>query len=89
MIRVKTIREEFDAGEAGGYVYGEIRRQKILPVFVKLGIEQKYYPSPSDDPNTRYRLFSRCAVYVAETDEQLDRGEFIFRSLDTTVVIYC
>jgi hypothetical protein len=49
MIRVKTLREEFEAGENGGYVYGEIQRRRSFPVYVELGIEQEYIPSSQDN----------------------------------------
>lgn len=42
VLRIKTIREEFEAAEDSGYVYGEIRRQKIFFVYVELGIEEEY-----------------------------------------------
>ncbi|MDZ4878437.1 MAG: hypothetical protein CLLPBCKN_007872 [Chroococcidiopsis cubana SAG 39.79] len=89
MIRVKTLREEFEAGENGGYVYGKIQRQRSFPVYVELGIEQEYIPSSQDNSKTEYRLFQKCNVFVAETDEELDREEYIYSSLNVTVIIYC
>lgn len=89
MIRVKTVREEFKASENGGYVYGEIQRQRSFPVYVELGVEKEYIPSSQDNLKTEYRLFHKCNVFVAETDEQLDRGEYIYSSLNVTVIIYC
>lgn len=88
MIRVKTAREEFLAGKSGGYVYGYVIRRKAFPVYVELGIEREYQLSASDDPNTEYRLFRRCNVLFAETDELLDREEYIWKSTDVVVVIY-
>lgn len=89
VIRVKTVREEFEAAETGGYVYGNIQRQKTFPVYIELEREEEYIPSSQDDPKTEYRLFRDCNVFVAETDVQLDTGEYIFSSLEVTVIIYC
>lgn len=89
LIRVRAVREEFEAGADGGYVYGEIQRQKNFPVYVELGKEEEYIPSSNDDPKTEYRLFRKCNVSVAENDEQLDREDYIYSSLGVTVIIYC
>ncbi len=89
VIRVRTVHEEFEAAEDGGYVYGKMHRQKSFPVYVELGTEEEYILSSKDDPKTEYRFFRGCNVFVAETDEQLDRGEYIFTSPSATVVIYC
>ncbi len=84
-----TIREEFEAAENDGYVYGYIQRTKALPVYVELGIEAEYIPSDKDNSQTEYKLFKWCSIFVAETDEQLDNREYISQSLDVTVIIYC
>ena len=89
VIRVRTIREQFEAAEADGYVYGNIQRQQSFTVYVELAREEEFIPSSQDDPKTEYRLFRGCNVFVAETDEQLDTGEYIFSSLDVKVIIYC
>ncbi len=89
VLRVKTPSEEFDAAENDGYVYGEIRRAKIFPVYVELGQETDYIPSSRDDPNTKYIIFKRCNIYLSETEEQLDRGEYISETSNVTVIIYC
>lgn len=89
MIRIKTVGAEFDAANSNGYVYGKILRQEIFPVYVELGAEQEYIPSPNDDPMTEYRFFTKCTVYVAETEAQLDRGQYVATSSGVTVVIYC
>ncbi|GBF81231.1 hypothetical protein [Aphanothece sacrum] len=89
LLRVKTPREEFDAAEDKGYVYGEIRRTKILPTYIELGEETSYIQSNQDDPNTKYRIFRKCNVYLSETEEQLDRQEYIYKNINVTVIIYC
>ena len=89
VLRIKTIREEFEAAKNGGYVYGYIQRQKTFSVYVELGSERDYTPSSKDDPNTEYRYFRDCQVYIAETDEQIDRGEYIFQTVNAIVIIYC
>jgi hypothetical protein len=88
-IRIKTIREEFEAAENNGYAYGYIQRTRAFPVYVELGIEEEYIPSDKDNSQTEYKLFRSCNVFVAETDEQLDNGEYISQSLNVTVIIYC
>lgn len=89
VLRIRTRREEFIEGNSGGYVYGEIQRQKSFPVYVELGIEEEYTPSSQDNSKTEYRFFRNCIVSVAETNEQLDRGKYIYSLTDVTVVIYC
>lgn len=88
-IRVRTVGEEFEAAEDGGYIYGEIQRQRNFPVYVELGIEKEYISSAKDDAKTEYKLFTGCNVFVAENDEQLNREEYLSSSLDVTVIIYC
>ena len=89
VLRIRTTREEFEAAEEGGCVYGEIPRQITIPVYVELGMEADYIPSPKDNPRTEYRLFAGCNVYIAEKEEELDRGEYIARQLNTAVIVYC
>lgn len=89
MIKVNTPYAEFSAAESKGYVYGQIRRKNTFPVYVELGVEQEYRPSPKDDPNTEYRLFTACTIYVAETEEQLDNEQFAAVERNVTVLIYC
>jgi hypothetical protein len=89
MIRVKTIRAEFEAARSSGYVYGQIVRQTVFPVYIELGKEREYTASPNDNPNTEYRFFAKCSVYVAETEDQLDRENYLATSLGVDVVIYC
>ena len=87
-LRIKTAREEFNSAANQGYVYGEIKRQKSFPVYVELGFEENYNPSPQDDPNTEYRIFRNCNVYIGENEEKLDQGIFIQKT-SSTVIIYC
>ena len=89
ILRIKTLREEFNSAVSGGYVYGEIIRKKSFPVYVDLGTEHNYQPSAKDDPNTEYKIFRTCSVYIAETEEKLDRGEYVSSTKGTTVIIYC
>lgn len=89
ILRVRTVREEFEAAEDGGYVYGEIQRRQRFPVYVELGKEKEYIPSSEDDPNTEYRIFTGCNVFVAESNAQLDREEYVSRAASVTVIIYC
>lgn len=64
-------------------------KRKNFPVYVELGIEEDYRYSPSDNINTRYRFFNHCNIFVAETDEQLDREEYLTSMKDESVTIYC
>lgn len=86
---IKTIRAEFEAAHSNGYVYGQIVRQEVFPVYVELGSEREYIPSPNDDPMTEYRFFTNCTIYAAETEEQLDRGQYVATMSGVSVVIYC
>jgi hypothetical protein len=87
-IRVKAIREEFDAAISDGCVYGEVIRQTTFYVYVELGKEIEYNLSPKDDPNTEYKMFISCNVFFTQTQEQLDREEYVSESLNSTVIIY-
>jgi hypothetical protein len=58
-------------------------------LYVDLGTEHNYQPSAKDDPNTEYKIFRTCSVYIAETEEKLDRGEYVSSTKGTTVIIYC
>lgn len=89
MIRVQTELAEFSAAESNGYVYGQIRRSAVFPVYVVLGTETPYTLSTKDDPKTQYRRFVNCTVYYAETEEQLDGEQYLAVELGVTVVIYC
>jgi len=82
-------REEFEAACAGGCVYGESRRQRVLYVYADLGAEKEYISLPDDNPTTEYRIFMGCDVYFAQTKDQLDNGEFVAELLNVTVIIYC
>lgn len=89
-LRIKASRAEFKAAIADGCVYGELRGKRSLYVYAELGHELEYIPSPKDDPNTEYRMFTRCNVFFAKTKEQLANGDFEAEDLpDATVVIYC
>ncbi len=88
-VRVKTPREEFSAATNNGYVYGRLVRKSPLPTYVELGTERDYTPSPKDDPNTEYRYFVNCTVCVAETEEELDREDYIAEWMGVAVIIYC
>lgn len=87
--RIRVSRIDFDAASNEGYVYGQIVRQGKLAVYVELGVEKDYTPSQSDDPVTEYRFFSDCNVYVAETEDELDREVYLAQQLGVAVIIYC
>jgi hypothetical protein len=87
-IRVKTIREEFDAAISDGCVYGEVIRQATFYVYVELGKEVEYTLTQRDDPNAEYKMFINCNVLFAQTQEQLYREENIIESSNLTVIIY-
>jgi hypothetical protein len=87
MIYIKTENEEFDAAQANGYVYGQVRLAKIFFVYVELGAEREYNPSPKDDPKTEYRFFVNCTLWFAESESQLDNGDYVATD-SGNVVIY-
>lgn len=89
VVRVKTPHEEFEAAANNGYIYGWLVRKSSLPAYVELGTERDYSPSPKDNPNTEYRYFVNCTVCVAETEEELDREEYIAEWVGVAVIIYC
>jgi hypothetical protein len=87
-IKIKADREEFALATDNGAVYGKVIRATAISVYVELGRELRYNPSPRDDENAEYKQFSGCTIYYAETDEQLDRGEYLNITKDSIVVIY-
>ncbi|BAZ68975.1 MAG: hypothetical protein KME28_17715 [Pelatocladus maniniholoensis HA4357-MV3] len=56
-IRIKAIREEFEAACADGCVYGHLRGKRGLYVYAELGAEKEHISSPNDEPMTEYRIF--------------------------------
>ena len=89
-LRIRATRKEFEAACTNGCVYGEIRGKRELYVYVDLGTEEEYLPSPKDDPMTEYRAFNGCDVFFAKTEEQLKTGDFEAEELsNVTVIIYC
>ena len=88
-IRIKVTPIEFDSAESNGYTYGNVRGNQTLCAYVDLGQERPYVERPSDDPNTRYRLFLNCDAYFAETETQVDEEDFKTSALDVTVILYC
>jgi hypothetical protein len=87
-LRLKVSSLEFEAAETNGAVFGELRGQRGMFVYADLGQEKDYIEKPSDNPNTRYRLFLNCDVFVAKTQAQMDACEYETSILDVTVVIY-
>lgn len=89
-LRIKaSSRAEFEAACADGCVYGQIQGKRGLYVYAELGPEREYIPSPKDNPNTDYKIFTRCSVFFAKTKEQLTNGDFEAEDLlNITLVIY-
>jgi hypothetical protein len=87
-IRIKAIREEFDAAISDGCVYGEVIRQTTFYVYVELGKEIEYNLNPKDDPNGEYKMFVNCNVFFTQTQEQMDREDYVSENLNLTVIIY-
>lgn len=94
-LRIRALdRDEFEAAESNGYVYGTYSRyvdNKLTTfyVFINLGREVAYKDRPTDDPNTSYRKFVGSTVRAANTPEQLDRRKYLFVLSDVDVIIYC
>jgi hypothetical protein len=47
-----------------------------------------YIPSALDDKNTEFKVFRNCTVYIAETDKELDVGNYIQHIPSITVKIF-
>jgi hypothetical protein len=88
-IKIKADLEEFALAIANGAVYGKVIRAIVIAVYVDLGNSEIYRPSPKDDPNAEYKKFSGCTIYYAESDEKLDKREYLNITRNCTVVIYC
>lgn len=87
-LRVKVEREDFESATSYGWVDGLVQGRKGLYVYVELGTEQEYIPSPSDDARTEYRLFKGCTVSVAKTQERLEAEDYEAREYNVTVILY-
>ncbi len=89
-LKVKVTREDFNlAIPLDGWVDGLVKGRTGLWVYVELGEEQEYIPSPKDNPKTDFRLFRGCDVYYGDSQEQLETGGYKAEEHDVTVVIYC
>lgn len=89
VLRIKAVRQEFDAACAGGCVYGQFQGQRNVYVYAELGQELPYISKPSDDPKTSYRLFVNCDVFFAKSQKGLDDNDFATEITGSTVIIYC
>ena len=49
----------------------------------------EYISKADDDPNTEYKYFFECNVAVAETDEQLDRDDYLGWWYGVAVILLC
>ena len=87
-LRVKVSSLEFEAAESNGAVFGELRSRRGIFVYADLGSEKEYIEQASDNPNTRYRLFLNCDVFVAKTQAQMDACEYETSILNITLIIY-
>ncbi len=88
VFRVAVSREEFKGATAGGDVYGQYAGRGQMCVYVELGEEGIYRASPSDDPQTEYRIFFNCNVYLAPTMKMLEAGADLGRMKSVSVIIY-
>lgn len=89
VLRIKVIREDFDAAESNGWVDGQIQGREGLWVYVELGKEQEYIHRPSDNPKTEYRMFRECSVFFANSQQQLELGDYLAEESNVTVIVYC
>lgn len=87
-LRVKVEREDFDIVSSLGWVDGLLQGRRGLWVYVELGTEQEYIPSPNDDPRTEYRLFKECDVFFAKSRERLEAEDYEARQYNVTVILY-
>ncbi|MBW4505125.1 MAG: hypothetical protein KME64_01180 [Scytonematopsis contorta HA4267-MV1] len=89
VLRVKVTRLDFESAASDSWVDGLLQGKKGLWVYVELGTEQEYIPSPSDDPRTEYKLFRGCDVFFARSQEQLEQGNYEAEQINVTVILYC
>ncbi len=88
VLRVKVTREDFESASSNGWIDGLLQGRKDVWVYVELGIEQEYIPSPNDNPRTEYRLFRACDAFFAESQEQLGTLNYDAELLNVTVILY-
>ena len=87
-LRVKVEREDFDSVSSNGWVDGLVQGRRGMWVYVELGYEQEYIPSPNDDPRTEYRIFTLCDVFLAKSQERLEAEDYEAREFNITVILY-
>lgn len=76
VLRIRVSQAEFQAAAADGWVDGLFLGRDGLCTYVELGEEKQYLPRPHDDHRTSYRLFTKCDVYFARSQRQLERGDY-------------
>jgi hypothetical protein len=85
-VKAETL-EDFEAAAPGEYIYGYLLHQKTLSVLVTCGRQKIYNRSPKDSEQTRYKLFMGCSLQVADSNENLDAGNYHVMK-DVTVKLY-
>jgi hypothetical protein len=88
VLRIKVTRADFESATSDGWVDGLLQGKKEIWVYVELGTEQEYIPSPSDDPRTEYRLFRGCDAFFAKSQERLEAQIYEAEQLNVTVILY-
>lgn len=94
-MRIKTSSEDFLAAVSNGYIYGVLilvdnqKPPKNFPVYAELGSEGVYRRSYKDDPKTDYKIFFDCAVFLADTYDNLLEGKYLGEDDGIVVIIYC
>jgi hypothetical protein len=88
VLRIKVTRADFESATSDGWVDGLVQGRKDVWVYVELGTEQEYIPSPSDNPRTEYRLFRGCDTFFAESQEKLEALNYDGELYNVTVILY-
>jgi hypothetical protein len=88
-LRIKVSKTAFSLAESNGWVDGLLSGKLECWVYVELGKEYEYNPSPKDDPKTEYRIFKGCDLFYADTLENLKKEEYLGNAENQTVIIYC
>ncbi|ELS03574.1 hypothetical protein Xen7305DRAFT_00032980 [Xenococcus sp. PCC 7305] len=87
---VKVCKEEFEAAESDGYVFGTMLVGTAKAhVYVQLGIEKDYQGRRNDHPNTSYRFFLNSTIYYAKTASDIDNEQYEGSLENLTVIILC
>lgn len=86
-------RQYLEEASEGEPVYGTLQRYvnnewRDFFAYVFPGKEVEYQESQTDDSKTEYKQFVNCTVELANTLNDLEKGQLLVRDDHITVILY-